>query len=100
MNVHCGMNQCSLSARNICDDEYRINCIREHLRGVSRCIDAGFPVTGYFHWTLLDTTEGAGGGFSRIFGLVQVRFDKEERTRVPRKSYYYYQKAIANKAVE
>ncbi len=82
------------------DDEYRVTCIREHLRGLSRCLEVGFPVTGYFHWTLLDTTEGAGGGFSRIFGMVQVRFDKEERTRVPRKSFYYYKDVIAKGYVE
>ncbi len=82
------------------EDDYRITCIREHLRGLSRCIAAGFPVTGYYHWTILDTTEGVGGGYEPIYGLVQVRFDREERTRVPRKSFYYYKDVISKGYVE
>ena len=82
------------------DDEYRITYLRDHLRGLSRCIDAGLPVKGYYHWTILDTTEGAGGGFSLMFGLVQVRFDREDKQRIPRKSFYYYKDIISKGFVE
>lgn len=81
------------------EDEYRISSIREHLRGLSRVIEAGAPVTAYFHWSIMDTTEGYGGGYSLMFGLIQVRFDQEDRARIPRKSFYYYQDVIKNNAV-
>ena len=48
----------------------------------------------------MDTTEGMCGGYSISFGLIQVRFDKPEKTRTPKKSYYYYKKVIENGAVE
>ncbi len=79
------------------DDGYRINHMREHLRGVSRAISAGAPVKGYYHWSIMDTNELYVKGYSHIFGLIQVRYDTLER--VPRKSFYYYQKIISENAV-
>ena len=76
------------------DDGYRINHLREHLRGVSRAISAGAPVTGYFHWSIMDTNELYVKGYSHMFGLIQIRFDKPTLDRVPRKSFYYYQSII------
>ncbi len=77
------------------DDDYRITYLREHLRGVARAVAAGAPVTGYFHWSLMDTNELYVNGYSHLFGLLQVRFDKPTLDRVPRKSWYYYQQIIA-----
>ena len=82
------------------EDNYRISYMREHLRGIVRAISAGYPVKGYYHWTIMDTTEGMCGGYSISFGLIQVRFDKPEKTRTPKKSYYSYKKVIENGAVE
>ncbi len=80
-------------------DDYRVTYMREHLRGLSRIIKAGVPVTAYFHWTIMDTSEGVDtNGFNLMFGLTQVRYETKER--VPRKSWYYYQKVIAQKEVE
>ena len=76
------------------EDDYRITYLREHLRGLSRVIDAGIPVKGYYHWSIMDTTEGMCGGYTLSFGLIQVRFDKKEKTRTPKKSFYYYKNVI------
>ncbi len=76
------------------DDDYRISYMREHLRGVSRAVAAGLPVTGYFHWSLMDTNELYVNGYAHMFGLLQVRFDKPTLDRIPRKSWYYYQDII------
>ncbi len=76
------------------DDEYRISYLREHLRGISRAAAAGLPVTGYFHWSLMDTNELYVNGYAYMFGLLQVRYDKPTLDRVPRKSWYYYQDII------
>ena len=82
------------------EDDYRITYMREHLRGVSRLISEGYPVKGYYHWTIMDTTEGMNGGYSLTFGLIQIRFDKPEKPRTPKKSYYYYQSVIKHNAVD
>lgn len=76
------------------EDDYRINYMREHLRALARAIEAGAPVTGYLHWSLMDTSEIYAGGYSLMFGLAQVRFDLPDKKRIPRKSWYYYQEVI------
>lgn len=80
------------------EDDYRIDCIREHLRAVSRAWQAGAPIKGYFHWTIMDTSELYAGGYNFMFGLTQVNFETLERR--PRKSWYYYQKIIAQGTVD
>lgn len=80
------------------EDDYRIDYMREHLRAVSRAYQAGVPVKGYFHWTIMDTNELYAGGFNYIFGMTQVNYETMERR--PRKSWYYYQSVIARKTVE
>lgn len=79
------------------EDDYRIDYLREHLRGVSRAVAAGAPVKGYYHWSIMDTNELYVRGYEHMFGLIQIRYDTLER--VPRKSFYYYQKIIAAGAV-
>ena len=74
-------------------DDYRVRYMREHLREVSRAIQAGANIGGYFCWSIMDTNELYAGGFNYIFGLVQVDFETKERYR--RDSWYYYQKVIA-----
>ena len=80
------------------NDDYRINYMREHLREVSRAISAGVPVKGYFHWTIMDTSEHVCGGYTLKFGLLQVDFETKKRT--PRKSWYYYQNIICKGFVD
>lgn len=79
-------------------DEYRIDYMREHLRSASRAIRAGAPLKGYYCWSVMDTNELYSGGYKYIFGLTQV--DYETKERYPRDSWYYYQKVIANGAVD
>ena len=79
-------------------DDYRINYMREHLRSLSRAIKAGFPVIGYFPWSIMDTSELRSGGYTLMFGLVQIRYETLER--VPRDSWYFYQKVIDESRVD
>ena len=71
--------------------------VQKYLRGVSRAVAAGAPVKGYYHWSIMDTNELYVRGYEHMFGLIQIRYDTLER--VPRKSFYYYQKIIAAGAV-
>ncbi len=79
-------------------DEYRVDFMREQLREVSRAISLGIPVDGYFHWSIMDTNEIYVRGYDHIFGLRQVDFETKERFR--RDSWYYYQRVIADGAVD
>ncbi len=73
-------------------DDRRVYYMREHLRALSRSIKAGFPVIGYCPWSIMDTSELRSGGYTLMFGLVQIRYETLER--VPRDSWYFYQKVI------
>lgn len=73
-------------------DDYRIKHMREHLRSLSRALQAGAPVKGYCHWSIMDTNELRSAGYDLIFGLVQVNYETKERR--PRDSWYYYQQII------
>jgi beta-glucosidase len=53
------------------DDDRRIVFVRDSLAGVSRCLDEGLDVRGYFYWSLLDNFEWA-LGYGPRFGLVAV----------------------------
>ncbi len=81
------------------EDDYRIDYLREHLLAASRACKAGAPLKGYFHWSIMDTNELYAGGYQFMFGMTQVRYDKENLERVPRKSWYYYQQVIKNNEV-
>lgn len=78
-------------------DDYRVEFMRKHMRFISRAIQAGAPVKGYYPWTLIDTHE-PGGGYQSTFSMIQVNFETKERR--PRKSWYYYQRVIKNRFVD
>lgn len=60
-------------------DERRIRYLADHLVQVHRAIEAGVPITGYFHWSLMDNFEWA-LGYNPRFGLVYVDFRTQQRT--------------------
>ena len=60
-------------------DERRIRYLRNHLFQLHRAMQAGIPVKGYFHWSLMDNFEWA-LGFGPRFGLVYVDYQTLERT--------------------
>jgi beta-glucosidase len=73
-------------------DPERQAFIAEHLAAISRAVDAGAPVRGYFVWSLLDNFEWA-FGYSKRFGLVYVDYPTLER--VPKASFAWYRDFIA-----
>ncbi|HSP36073.1 MAG TPA: GH1 family beta-glucosidase [Thermoanaerobaculia bacterium] len=77
------------------DDPLRVHYLREHIAAVSRAIEQGVDVRGYFAWSLLDNLEWS-LGFSKRFGIVHVNFKTLERT--PKKSAYFYRDVIRDHA--
>jgi beta-glucosidase len=78
-------------------DPRRVAYLRAHLAEARRAIDAGVPLAGYFHWSLLDNFEW-GHGYAKRFGLYRVDFTTQ--ARVPRTSARFYRDVIAANAVD
>lgn len=73
-------------------DSARIEYLRRHLLAVSRAIELGADVAGYFYWSLLDNFEWD-SGYSKRFGLFHVDYDSQARTA--KDSAHWYQNFIA-----
>lgn len=59
-------------------DNDRIDYYEAHLLALSKAIDAGVNVSGYFAWSLMDNFEWA-EGYEMRFGLIYVDFETQER---------------------
>lgn len=77
-------------------DLSRVMYQRSYLRNAQRAIAEGYPLKGYFHWSLMDNFEWS-WGYTRRFGLTHVDFKTQQR--VPKQSFYWYQKAIQENRV-
>ena len=83
--------------RDRVSDPKRVAFLRDHLAAAHRAIEAGVPLKGYFHWSLMDNFEW-GHGYTKRFGLFRVNFDSCER--IPKESADWYRAAIAANAVD
>ncbi len=73
------------------DDSWRIEYIRDHLREVSRAIDDGYDVRGYFHWSYIDNFEWNHGHGPKM-GL--VGYDPVTCERIVKRSARYLAEII------
>lgn len=60
-------------------DPQRIDFTSRYLRSLHRACAEGYPIEGYFHWSLMDNFEWA-EGYRHRFGLVHVDFETHKRT--------------------
>ncbi len=79
------------------EDTDRVMYLRNHLTHLHRAASEGYPIKGYFLWSLLDNFEWA-DGYSKRFGLHYVDF--KTQTRTPKLSAAWYREVIARNAVE
>lgn len=77
---------------NAFDDAMRQRHLRASLAELAKVIDAGLPVLGYMHWSLLDNFEWT-AGYEPRFGLVAV--DQKTFQRTPKPSLSTYRRLIA-----
>jgi len=78
------------------EDTDRVMYLRNHLTHLQRATADGFPVKGYFLWSLMDNFEWA-DGYSKRFGIHYVDFKTERR--IPKLSAEWYRAVIAANAV-
>ncbi|BCU79552.1 GH1 family beta-glucosidase [Luteolibacter sp. LG18] len=69
----------------------RVLYLRSYLRQASRAVAEGYPLKGYFQWSLLDNFEWS-YGYARRFGMVHVDFATQKRT--PKQSFEWYRQVI------
>jgi beta-glucosidase len=78
------------------DDTDRVMYLRNHLTHLRRAVSEGYPVKGYFLWSLMDNFEWA-DGYSKRFGIHYVDFKTLKRT--PKLSAEWYRNVIAQNTV-
>lgn len=77
-------------------DVDRIMYLRQHLKSAHRAIAEGYPLKGYFQWSLMDNFEWA-WGYSRRFGIIYT--DYVTQKRIPKASFDWYAECIRQNCV-
>lgn len=69
----------------------RIDFLARYLGALSRAIENGADIRGYFHWALTDNFEWH-SGYAERFGLVYIDFPSVRR--IPKDSFFWYKNVI------
>lgn len=77
-------------------DLTRILFLRSYLNNARRATAEGYPLIGYFHWSLMDNFEWS-WGYTRRFGLTHVDFKTLKRT--PKESFHWLKQTIKDNGV-
>ena len=81
--LYISENGCSaddpLNASGRVDDADRIMYLRNYMTQFHRATAEGYPLKGYFLWSLMDNFEWA-DGYTKRFGIYHVDFATQERT--------------------
>ena len=72
-------------------DADRIDYLTRYINELSKAIDAGTDVIGYFHWSFTDNLEWH-SGYNERFGLVYI--DYATGRRIPKDSFRWYSQLI------
>ncbi|XP_026754269.2 myrosinase 1-like [Galleria mellonella] len=80
-------------------DDDRANNLREYMKAILLALEDGTNLKGYTAWSLIDNVEWVAGTSER-FGLYEVDFDSEEKTRTARLSAHVYKRLIHTRVVE
>ena len=77
-------------------DTGRMMYLQNHLVQAHRAVAEGYPLHGYFLWSLMDNFEWA-TGYTRRFGLCYTNYETQQRT--PKLSAKFYSDVIRRNAV-
>jgi beta-glucosidase len=78
-------------------DTDRVMFIRSHLLSLNQAIQEGYPVKGYFLWSLMDNFEWI-RGYSHRFGLYFVDYDNDLK-RIPKLSADFYKEIVKSNKI-
>ncbi|MES1972014.1 MAG: GH1 family beta-glucosidase [Pseudomonadota bacterium] len=78
------------------DDADRVMFLRNYVTQLHRAVAEGYPLHGYFLWSLMDNFEWA-DGYTKRFGIHYVDFATGQR--IPKLSAAWYRELIARNAV-
>jgi beta-glucosidase len=76
-------------------DTDRVMFLQNYMMHAHRCAAEGYPLKGYFLWSLMDNFEWA-LGYTKRFGIYYTNYQTLER--LPKLSAQYYKQVIANNA--
>jgi beta-glucosidase len=76
-------------------DTGRVMFLQQYLIHANRFVAEGYPLKGYFLWSLMDNFEWT-YGYTKRFGIHYVNYRTQER--IPKLSAKYYKQVIANNA--
>lgn len=83
-------------------DDYRIAFHKAHINMLGEAIKDGVDCLGYTSWGCIDLVSASTGQMSKRYGFIYVDRDdagKGTNKRIPKKSYYWYQKVIKNNGI-
>lgn len=99
-DIYISENGCAAQDRIAYDGEIydtgRVSYLREHLLAAQRTVAEGYPLKGYFLWSLMDNFEWA-HGYERRFGIFHV--DYRTMQRRPKASAKWYREVIRSREV-
>lgn len=77
-------------------DTDRIMYLRQHFKSAHRAVSEGYPLKGYFIWSLMDNFEWS-WGYTRRFGLIYTDYATQQR--IPKASFDWYKECIRQNRV-
>lgn len=88
-----------LEADGAIHDQYRIACLRDHIKAIHEAIKDGVDVMGYTPWGWIDVVSASTGEMRKRYGFVYV--DKQDDgsgdlRRIRKDSFFWYQQVIAS----
>ncbi len=88
--------QDEVNAKGEVIDSDRIMYLRQHLKSAHRAVSEGYPLQGYFLWSLMDNFEWA-WGYDRRFGITYIDYATQQR--IPKASFQWYAECIRQNRV-
>ena len=81
----------------VVDDQYRIDFFRTTIEEIKLALEDGVDLRGLYAWSPIDMVSCSSCEMAKRYGFIYTDRDNHgqgSQKRVPKKSYYWYQKAI------
>lgn len=81
------------------NDDYRIDYFAKHIEQMGEAVADGVDLMGYTSWGCIDLISASTSEMRKRYGFIYVDQDDEgggTLRRIPKKSFYWYQKVIAS----